>query len=112
METNKCQICGCTDSDCRNCIERTGEPCHWVDEEQTLCSACVKVFKRFPPDQIPPQSTDEFRKESEISDRYFAMVIGLDEEPKMSLIAWDFRNQKWKSPLAGKFTVIEYYESI
>lgn len=34
----KCRACGCTDTDCLNCIEKTGKPCHWVEED--LCSAC------------------------------------------------------------------------
>jgi len=34
----KCRICGCTDDDCSGCIEKTGEPCHWVEED--FCSAC------------------------------------------------------------------------
>lgn len=34
-----CRRCGCTESDCSGCIERTGEPCRWVEE--TLCSACA-----------------------------------------------------------------------
>lgn len=34
----KCRLCGCTDKDCRQCIEKTGQPCHWVAED--LCSAC------------------------------------------------------------------------
>lgn len=33
-----CLGCGCTDEDCRHCIEKTGYPCHWVSEN--LCSAC------------------------------------------------------------------------
>lgn len=33
-----CRLCGCTDADCRQCIERTGEPCHWLEPD--LCSAC------------------------------------------------------------------------
>lgn len=33
-----CSMCGCTDDDCRQCIEKTGQPCHWVAED--LCSAC------------------------------------------------------------------------
>lgn len=33
-----CRVCGCTDDDCRQCIERTGAPCHWVTHD--LCSAC------------------------------------------------------------------------
>jgi hypothetical protein len=33
-----CRVCGCWEGDCRQCIERTGEPCHWVAPD--LCSAC------------------------------------------------------------------------
>ena len=39
-----CRVCGCTDDDCRGCIERTGRPCHWV--EPNLCSACATVPNR------------------------------------------------------------------
>jgi hypothetical protein len=35
-----CRVCGCTDNDCRGCIERTGRPCYWVRSD--LCSACVE----------------------------------------------------------------------
>lgn len=35
-----CRICGCTDTDCRQCIAKTGEACHWIDDSHTLCSAC------------------------------------------------------------------------
>ena len=35
-----CCICGCTDLDCSNCIEVSGKPCYWVDDEHTLCSRC------------------------------------------------------------------------
>ncbi len=34
----RCRICGCTDADCSQCVERTGTPCHWVASD--LCSAC------------------------------------------------------------------------
>lgn len=33
-----CSSCGCHDTDCRLCIERTGEACHWRAPD--LCSAC------------------------------------------------------------------------
>jgi hypothetical protein len=39
--TRRCRICRCTEADCKSCIERTGEPCHWV--EWDLCSACAPV---------------------------------------------------------------------
>ena len=34
-----CRVCGCTDEDCSQCIEKTGSPCHWVAPD--LCSACA-----------------------------------------------------------------------
>src|SRR5690606_26302177 len=36
----ECFLCGCTDVDCRKCIAETGEPCYWMNDERTLCSAC------------------------------------------------------------------------
>ncbi|MDR1278598.1 MAG: hypothetical protein LBK02_07595 [Treponema sp.] len=38
-EIRRCRVCGCTDDDCHQCIEKTGHPCHWVEED--LCSACA-----------------------------------------------------------------------
>ncbi|WP_445453111.1 ASCH domain-containing protein [Flavobacterium sp. 25HG05S-40] len=37
-ENWKCRVCGCTNNDCGQCVEKTGHPCHWVEEN--LCSAC------------------------------------------------------------------------
>ena len=37
----KCRVCGCTDGNCRQCIERTGRPCYWVEDD--LCSACAEA---------------------------------------------------------------------
>ena len=39
-----CRICGCTDDDCRQCIEKTGSPCYWV--ELDLCSACKPKVRK------------------------------------------------------------------
>ena len=44
-ENQKCRICGCTDGDCRQCMEKTGTPCHWVEDD--LCSACKTVVVSF-----------------------------------------------------------------
>ena len=33
-----CRVCGCTQDDCSQCIKKTGQPCHWVEDD--LCSAC------------------------------------------------------------------------
>jgi hypothetical protein len=38
-----CRVCGCTDYDCSQCVEKTGQPCYWVEED--LCSVCVKTIK-------------------------------------------------------------------
>lgn len=35
-KSGTCRICGCTDD--HACTDF--EPCHWVDPEHTLCSAC------------------------------------------------------------------------
>ncbi len=37
-EIQRCRVCGCTEDDCHQCIEKTGEPCYWIDDD--LCSAC------------------------------------------------------------------------
>lgn len=39
IEDRKCKYCGCTDEDCRQCIERTGQACHWISDD--VCSACA-----------------------------------------------------------------------
>lgn len=39
-----CRVCGCTDDDCSQCIEKTGHPCHWI--EPGLCSACATETER------------------------------------------------------------------
>jgi chromosome partitioning protein len=41
QEKRKCRICGCTEGDCRRCVEKTGIPCHWVEDD--LCSACKTI---------------------------------------------------------------------
>lgn len=38
-EERACRVCGCTELNCSGCIERTGEPCFWVEAD--LCSACA-----------------------------------------------------------------------
>jgi hypothetical protein len=43
MSLQSCRVCGCTDSDCSHCIERTGHPCSWVDID--LCSACTNMVR-------------------------------------------------------------------
>lgn len=55
MEGEACRVCGCTDDDCRGCIERTGAPCSWCAPLELealgvgmaadpLCSACANLL--------------------------------------------------------------------
>lgn len=46
-----CRVCGCTDEDCSQCIEKTGEPCRWVEAD--LCSACAGGAAVIDDDIIP-----------------------------------------------------------
>ena len=39
----QCMFCGCVDTDCTQCIEKTGNPCYWVDATHTVCSACSNL---------------------------------------------------------------------
>lgn len=34
-----CRVCGCTDDDCSECVEKQGYPCWWVEDD--LCSRCA-----------------------------------------------------------------------
>lgn len=50
----RCRSCACTDDDCYRCIERTGQPCSWIEAD--LCSACeapCRVVVYRPPDDSP-----------------------------------------------------------
>jgi hypothetical protein len=38
-DQRRCRVCGCTNDDCRQCIEKTGRPCYWVEDD--LCSVCA-----------------------------------------------------------------------
>lgn len=43
QQNGKCMFCGCVDDNCKGCIERTGEPCSWTNDEHTICSACADL---------------------------------------------------------------------
>lgn len=43
LKSGRCRICGCTEDDCSDCVEATGEACSWVDDARTLCSRCGPV---------------------------------------------------------------------
>ncbi len=39
-----CSVCGCTEDDCQQCVEKAGVPCAWAGPR--LCSACVEEVAR------------------------------------------------------------------
>lgn len=39
MPEGTCRVCGCTESDCRECLKASGSPCYWVEAD--LCSRCL-----------------------------------------------------------------------
>ena len=45
IKVRQCRICGCTDDNCSQCIEKTGFPCYWIDKD--LCSACYAEIEKF-----------------------------------------------------------------
>lgn len=56
-----CRVCGCTDDDCSFCVEWAGEPCTWIDYDQTLCSACAtapSIFTICAWDELPPKTQE------------------------------------------------------
>lgn len=40
----RCRVCGCTANDCRQCVDKTGGPCSWVEAD--LCSACKPAARK------------------------------------------------------------------
>jgi DUF3102 family protein len=43
VDVRTCRVCGCTEADCRRCVERAGAPCVWIGPD--LCSACAKPVR-------------------------------------------------------------------
>ena len=39
LASQRCRVCGCNDNLCVDCVEASGEPCHWVEPD--LCSRCA-----------------------------------------------------------------------
>lgn len=39
LQSQQCRVCGCSDYDCSQCIEKTNQACYWVEAD--LCSACI-----------------------------------------------------------------------
>ena len=44
-----CRYCGCTER--RACVDGNGEPCRWMDADQTVCSS-FSCFERLTEDQV------------------------------------------------------------
>lgn len=78
-----CQICGCTQEDCTNCIERTGSPCSWTDQTETMCSACQSYINSL--DQL-----------GQISEKIGELVSRFIVESQISKLEYDNKLSVWK----------------
>ena len=85
----RCRVCGCTEEDCHDYIERTGKPCHWV--EPNLCSACLTL--PVITNQIADRSGRKLNlSELERKDASQLLAAGVDA-PEIQAIEWD--NVPW-----------------
>lgn len=62
-----CIKCGCTDANCSQCIEKTGDPCFWVDQTEELCSACHATE--------PISLTSVYDQDGDLVNRYTNITI-------------------------------------
>lgn len=69
----------------------------------------LKTFHVHHADEIPPVSADAFRKANQISDHYPAKTKNSWGEVRFSVVSYDFKKKRWCRPLAGVFTIVEYY---
>ena len=71
--------------------------------------AKLKTFHVHHADEIPPVSENDFRRANRISDYFPAKIENQQGETRMSLVTYDFKNERWCSPISGVFTMVEYY---
>jgi len=53
----RCRVCRCTEHNCKQCIDATGRPCSWIEED--LCSACSDHQLKEPSHYINEIKNDE-----------------------------------------------------
>lgn len=78
-----CQICGCTQSDCTQCIERYGSPCSWTTSEENMCSACQYYL-------------DSLEIFEEISIKLSTLLKDLIKGTKVSKLEYDHKLSLWR----------------
>jgi len=69
MTDQQCMLCGCTDDDCRQCVEVQGRPCYWI--AKNICSRCaieaaVKFHEIY--ERLAPKCGYTTREETRIFD--------------------------------------------
>lgn len=69
----------------------------------------VKTFNIVNGNVPPPISLDEGTKRFDCSDKYVSKIETIAGNETYSVCLYDFRDQKWRSPMAGLKRVIEYY---
>lgn len=79
MSGQKCRVCSCTQDDCSGCIERTGAPCYWIEDD--LCSACVGEVKEVAVTCLFKDASGKGQKLTFEMD----LIIGCDENAQLML---------------------------
>lgn len=69
----------------------------------------TKTFNVIKGDIVPPQSLCGAAIAHQCSDQYMSKIITTGGNEVYSICRYDFRDQKWRSPVAGLKQVIEYY---
>ena len=98
-EERKCRVCGCTQNDCRQCIEKTGEPCHWVEDD--LCSACVEEKTTTTNETLP---IVEVETENE--------PVEVEEKPEPVTDAYEKHVQNVLNPSPITFTEMKFFSQL
>lgn len=89
-----CRVCGCTEDDCSQCIEKTGEPCSWVEDD--LCSAC--------------ESTDIFVNKNPPKD--CSCMATVSEKIKTHIISDQAKKQKEYKLVSGDWENATFYPKV
>lgn len=72
-EDATCRVCGCTQHDCSECVEKTGRSCYWIEAD--LCSACV-VLDAAQVLKLGPLSVPEIAVQVGVSEAAIMSVLG------------------------------------
>jgi PRTRC genetic system protein E len=70
-----CRVCGCTEDNCIQCIEKTGRPCHWVEDD--LCSACYVAIESTV-NEVNAELTEWSNDPANFFQQLYPLIDGID----------------------------------